>query len=1503
MRLIYKSTNYKTIKKLYKIAFIAGLVILVALPVGGFIILHSSNVQTFLIEKITRSVSENLGADITIKKVDFRPFNRLILNEVFVKDQMQDTLLVADKLTLGFVSLSPREKTVILSTINIDDGNIQFRQDSSNNINIKFIVDRLERKDTTKTPWQLYFNKIALNNSKFSYEINKETDNKKSDGNTFDVLRFDNLNINLRNFKVIEGTTSFFIKNLTCDITDNLRINQLNSEFVVTSQMLKFEELYYETKHSFMDAELLSLDFESFKTSWQSENFISDVHINFLLNETRINTKEISDLLPILRDYDKDVKISGAFKGFINDINVKNFLLEYGGHTSLSSNFSLNGLPDINNTFIFHDIKSFTTSAEDIKNININHFTKKNVTIPSFLKQLGQINYKGNFTGFLDDFVAYGTLHSDMGVVFTDISIKPDTLKNIHFKGKLKTHNFRVGSLLSPENHTILDKISININTNGTISADKEIYALTKGKVNSFDLNKYTYNNITINGALTNKTYDGTLVVDDPNINLKFLGKFNFEHELPEFDFMMDVNDAQVNKLNIVEDTDSTTNVSFGLTAKLTGKEIDNIYGNIMLRNLDISNRDDDLFINNLALIADTAMGEERLKLTSDYIDGSITGDYSYETFIPAIKHYLSNYLPAFSDSTKQYTASDNLNDFEYNIHIKQSKPVTFFFPDFDVSDNAYITGYFGHKKEHVKLNITAQNLLYKQQRFDKLKLNAYTDTSGLKFLLNTGQWMLNEHIVFDNFSIRSNANNNKIDFSSKWFNNDSSLNKGNIKASASFISTQHRKTPLIHLEVFPSSVTYNDTTWNISKSSIFFDTTKINVSELAIEHKKQHYIIDGIISENDEDQLFLYFKNLNLQNYNLFTQQAGLTSAGILNGKAVLSGLYKNPNFFTDLNIDTLVINDEQIGMTTINTSWNNDKKHIKIDAHSKRGKLKTLDIQGNYVPNTKDINLTADLNKLRLNILNPFLEGILTDIKGISTGNLTITGPADNINLNGSFTIQKSSFTIDYLQTRYSFTHKLNIKNNNILFDGLQLHDRYGNITGINGSIRFIGEPEVDLVLNADNSFLLNTEEADNEDFFGSAFLTGIINLKNTDNKFTINASGKTNENTRVFIPVGSGKEIQQMDYINFINQDVSNINDQAVKEDDYKVDLSGFFMDFDLKVTPDATVQLIMNEQTGEIIEATGNGNINMAITKTGDFEMIGNYTIEQGSYLFTLQNIISKRFSIEQGSSINWTGDPYNAEMDITAIYNTRASLGELFADTTSLYSKRIPVECQILLTDKLIAPNIQLAIHLPNASPEAQNRVDALLNNENKISTQFLSLLILNKFLPDQDMVGGRPWMDAGSSHGLGASGAVTASELLSSQLSNMLSQISNDIDIGVNYRPGDEKTTDEMEVAMSTQLLNDRVSISGNIDMGGKRTTTSNNNTSDIVGDFNVEVKLNESGKLRLKAFNKTTDELMYEKAPYKQGVGILIREDFNTFDQLIKSYWRRIFGKNKKKK
>ncbi|MDA9262078.1 translocation/assembly module TamB, partial [Flavobacteriales bacterium] len=396
---------------------------------------------------------------------------------------------------------------------------------------------------------------------------------------------------------------------------------------------------------------------------------------------------------------------------------------------------------------------------------------------------------------------------------------------------------------------------------------------------------------------------------------------------------------------------------------------------------------------------------------------------------------------------------------------------------------------------------------------------------------------------------------------------------------------------------------------------------------------------------------------------------------------------------------------------------------------------------------------------------------------------------------------------------------------------------------------------------------------------------YATGEINIEGYQDEIDIVVNAKTEKGSNFTLPLYSSSEVELEDYVVFIDKDSTYNKEETI-------DLEGINLDINVEVTADAKLQLIFDEVYGDIISTTGYGNLSMTVDKFDQFNLTGKYTIDKGDYLFTLglkrfENLINKKFEIANGSTINWYGDPYNADIDISAIYKLKTSLYEIMpqvTEATSDYKQRRDVNCIMLLTDNLMTPTIDFAIELPRANETERAVIANLMDTKQEMNKQVFSLLLLNRFLPTSNNTSNT---DDG---GRGNTGAVstTASEILSNQLSNWLSKLSSDIDIGLNYRPGDNITSDEIAVALSTELLNDRLVISSNF--GVSQGNEINQNENSLIGDVNVEYKLNEDGTFRVRVFSRTNeyDIINATQSQTTSGVGLYYKKEFNNWKEFI---------------
>jgi len=1447
------------------------------LLVSVSVLIKSPAGQNYLTRKITEKVTENIDAKITFDRVNIRFFKNISFRELYIEDQQQDTLLFSELLKVNLKSFNRRKREIDFRKIEINDASINFTTDSTNTLNLKFITDRLKRKDTTKVRWKIMMHSIECRKIHFSYKKHDFQLSRKG----FDPrdIQLSDLNFDIISLQTHNDSIDFIVENLKCRDKSGLVISDLDFLMYISPHYLHFHELHFVSPQSNLMAKKVELLFNGYKSL---KDFRNNVQLKININKSSLTSKDLAFFAPSVSKIPGKINLTGHILGYIANLKGKQIEAGWGENTHVYCDFALNGLPDIKKTFIFIDIDSLQTTIQDIKNIS-SPVNGKPLFLPNQLEKLGKITYTGNFTGFIDDFVTYGEFNSDLGLISTDLTIEPDTARLIRYSGKMKTNNFNLGNLF--ENTNRVGNITMDIQVNG-FSIENRYKATLEGNIADLFLNKYHYKNINLSGEFTPKAYDGSVLIKDPNVELNFLGSLDFSGEIPEFDFTANV--PKVNLYNLhIEPKDTNSFLSFLLTANFKGKNLDNLEGKINLINSTYRKTDEELHVYDFSLSALNQNDTNQVILKTDFVDASITGNYNFTQLGNSFKYLFKRIIPSFTLNEAD-TIRKLDNHFDYSILLKDTRNLSkFLFPSFVVSPNSTLTGKFYPFDNYFLIKGEAEKFTYKGNELFKTLLNAECSNSLFSLELTGEKFVSNNKLDLENFSIAGNASNDTVRFKLSWINQANRNLLSQIKVIAGFKNEKKQLTPLINISFLPTNLYINDSIWKINPGIITIDTTSLMVKNFSINNKEQWLKVQGGISEQYEDTLLLQFKGLNLSSLNTISKGEKIQLNGIINGDASLSNLYSNPLFQTNINIDDLLINDEPLGNTSITSAWDTVNEQLHLEASSNRGNLKTLLIKGDYEPESKEIEFSLFLNKLRLNIFKPFISKISSELNGIATGDIILNGTLSKPTANGIIKLQKTSFLLDFFNTRYTFTDQIKVKDNIIKFEDIRIFDPEGNQAIINGDIKnnYYKNFNIDLKIHASNFLLMNTREKHNSQFYGTAYGSGIVNISGPPKDLNIQVSLKTDQNTRFFLPLSSGEELDEFNFVSFV--DNANQTEKGKKES-IKVKDNMPKINLDLEITSDAEAQLLFNLKTGDNIKGRGSGNLNLQINNPGELDIFGTYTIEQGEYLFSLQNIINKKFNVRNGGTITWNGNPMEANMDIEAVYETKASLYQLFLNEE--YRRRILVECQLYFSGKIQNPTIDFGIELPTADQETKTNLQNALNTQEEMSKQFLSLIVINSFLPNTNYI--PPTSHSTTSNYAPAVG-VTTSELLSNQLSNWLSQISNDFDIGFRYRPGDEISSDEVEVALSTQLLNDRVSINGNVDVGGNETST---NTSNIVGDFTVDVKINKSGKLRVKAFTRANDKLLYEWSPYTQGVGLFYREEFDQFDQLMLRYWNKIF-------
>lgn len=1467
------------------------------MPTIAYFVLKQNKVQQYVVQKVSAQLSDIFGTSVTIKAANIDLFTNFHLKEFCMLDKRKDTLLYVPDFIIKPSAFTITSKQIGFDRIVMKDPKINFYIDSTRTINLQIIVDVLASKDTAqnKKGWVILFKDIQIENGDFTL---KSYHHVSRPGMNFTDLHLKSLNIHVKRFSNAVKGVEIKIKNLSGIDKSGFELKHLAARLKINPENMVFNDLELETPNSNINADQVRLNFPSFKTLGSDEVF-EKVRFFTKFNTSQVSSTDLAYFIPFFVSYPLSLHLSGSVNGPINDLKGRDIEIEYGNATKLRGDFDISGLPNIKSSFLHVNIKNLNTTPKDVESIKIPNSPNGKIIFPGNFAKISYISYKGRFTGFLSDFVAYGTIKTNLGTIESDLSFKPDTANQFVFQGKMKMSQFQIGKYVSKEN--MLGSVSLNANVKGRIWETKKFSAKLDGIIAHIFYNQYNYQNIKIDGSLTNNTYDGALSINDPNLNMNFSGNVNLTGQIPIFNFTADVKHINLFKLNF-DKKDTSSSASFLATANFEGNNIDNVKGEINLKNSTLRKTGKEIQINDFLLFTQTVNDTNRIIMRSELADAEIWGDYKFSDLVTSVKWLTKKYAPALISDTTQFKPS--ANNFAFDVDLKNTQQLTeYFIPDFYVSKDTKLKGKYSPSTQDFSFLLTVPLLQHQNKKWYNVYFNGKAYKDSFSIISGCNNLKLSNQLRLDNFSIQSSIKKDSLDLAFKWNNWDTISYKGNISLKG-YLSRNTVQNKLgISFLVNPSQLILKDTVWNINTGLIKIDSEGYSVDQLVLSHNNQSIKASGRISSNESDIFSVDLRNVDLGNIKTIANSNKLNVDGIINGTAKFSDLLKNPEIYSSLSIDSLEFNGNMLGNTNLMARWNSLNKNITINLSSKKNDLVTLNVKGDYDLESKLMDFKVTLDHLQMEMFEPYVANLFSDINGFASGSLTLTGTSDSPMLNGNITVPRTSMTVNYLKTKYKVSNTFPIVNNTILFKNVQVLDRENNVAIINGNIEYrkLKDLLIDLKINTSNFLALNTLAKDNALFYGKAYASGDVRIKGMAPNIVMDVNATTNKGTQIFIPLTTRSELMESNFIRFVE-----VQKKENPFDKYEIDkkeevrqitttFAGLKMNFNLKATTDADMQIVFDQKIGDLIQGTGYGDLNLSIDG-GNFRMFGTYTIERGEYMFTLQNIINKKFDVESGGTITWNGDPLDATVNINAIYDkdrVKSSLYDLNHKYTD-YKNKLPVYCRIFMTENLMSPTIKYDIYLPTADQSTRNLLANEINTEEELNKQFISLLFRKSFLPKPE--GNSNNAAEQSTQGITAVG-VTGIEFLSNQVSNWLSQISKDFDIGVNYHPGDEITNQEMEFALSTQMFNDRVTINGNVDVGGNKITqNSSNRNTQIVGDFDMDVKLFKSRKFRFKVFNRSKEDYTNELS-YMQGIGISYKEDFNSFKELMQRYYRTFFS------
>ncbi len=1433
------------------------------------------SVQTWAAKKAARYLSNELHTTVWIKSLYLKPFSSIVLEDLYVLDQQKDTLLrtpLLDVQLSGFSvlnSLSARK--IDFKNITLNNGSFYLKKLKNKNTNLNFILDYFNSgpaspKNKSK-PWTINFEQIALNNFHFRYK-NQLVDTSIN-GVNFDDVDLSRLNIAANGLDLKNHLFKAAIKNLSFREKSGFLLQKLASVVTIDSNRIELRELTLNTPNSRLK-KYFQLEFKSFD---DFDDFEHKVIMSADFKDAHLSSKDIAFFVNELHHVKFELGLSGVIKGKVDNLKAKKMSVQAGQATFIKGNFSLKGLPNWEQTLMELNIEQVSTNKKDLDLLYKNFTDKRSSAIPAIVERFGNISFSGQFSGFQNDFVAYGSFKTKLGKFSSDVNmkIKGDVPS---YSGNVKTFDFDFRSLLGENS---LNRATLSADIKGTGFDLKTLTGKLNAKVKYLDFNRYRYNNVNVNGTFRKKYFDGAVLVNDPNLKLSFKGNVNLNPTLPVFHFISDIKGARLNKLHFLKDTIA---VDARFSSDFSGNSIDNINGNVLLRQVKLVNPTNSYLVDSLYFAAAGRGRERELTLKSSLADGSLKGDYDLNTLPSYFKTLVKKYIP----SLQTKFVPPKPQNFAFRLNLKNLDPITtLFIPKLKIPEQGTFVGNFNSFNKTATLNGLIKTIQYDKMVFHDLLIDESTDNEDIDINISLSKVNFTDSLFIKNINITNFLKRDSLNFNIK-LSDKNAVNQLDLYGLVEFGRDTTAK-----LKILPSDIIIEQQKWRIAEQVRIriLENARTQIAGFVLSNGLQKISIDGFISPKPEDKLKVAFDRFSLASLDQLTKASGIKLTGTLNGDAVLSSITSTPGVESDLHADSITINKTAIGNLNLSAKLDNDNKIALVNLNLLNKGLETLNVNGKY-------HLASEENKLDFHIkmdqteaviLDPLVNDLVSNLSGHISADLDLTGMPEKPQINGNLSLQNTGLTINYLKTPYLINDNVSVKNSIISIQNLQLKDDRKGYGVVNGTVDLnnLSNPAIEATIDARNLLALNTAFKDNRLYYGTAFATGKFSFQGPTDNMRIDIKAKTEEGTIFNIPLNSSSTASTYDFITYISRDSSK---NVKKERSF----NGVTLNFDLTIDERTLVKITTDY--GQLEGSGTASNLQLNINSSGDFEMRGDYLITNGKFEFTAQNFISKVFQVDQGGTIRWTGDPSNAEINLKATYEVRTDIYDLYKAaglSNAQESQQKLVQAELLLTKSLTHPDIDFNFNFPN-DPSIKDELAAYLNDATNRNQQALSLIVRRKFATG---TGENLTKEVGST----AQDAI--SEFAFNKLNNFISQ-SNIKNLDLNIRSFNDASA-------SLRLFKNRLVLNGSLynnqvgnDLFTQNTNVFSSNFNNFTKDFEAQYLISKDGKLTAKysyrALNSTTLNTINDQLglQYVNGLGLVYQQDFDSFSEFLKNIFNK---------
>ena len=1465
--------------------------------IGGILLMYVCLIMLVNIPAIQKIIggwtadvlSKQIHTDVNIGNVDLGLLNRLIIDDIDIKDQEGKTLLKADRMAVKLELLPLLKGTIRITNTQLFGLTTHLtRKTKEAKPNYQFLIDALssDETDTHSKPIDLRINSFVMRRGSITYDVLSEPVTESFDINhlqitninttlSVKVFNADSLDITLKRLNLDERNSGLTLHNMQTRITANrmaasiapLYIKMQESEASIDTLIVQYptykDDKSYIFSASNIEASVIPSDFNPFLA--QPLNIYTPLHLQATIDgtedELRINNIDIST---------PEQEITAHVNGTVVDWQTSS--------------------PDI------HSALELTLNNQGKELLN--NALNRDKPIPYIIENMGFMHY----SGFIDKSVSLlqtsGQIKTETGNVDFDLAINDSH----DITGVMSSNDFNLQTLTGNEE---FGNISFELNADGNISDTHNPTGTIAGTFTDIEYKNYKYDEVTFTATRNGGTINTQVDIKDNNTMLTLNGSY-YEQE-SRISGIVDIQKFNPHALNLTDKYADET-IDLNISADIQGTDINNVIGEFNIHSLKLTTPQQTYTLNNTNLNIKQTSGQKQIRLHTDFADIHMSGNIQLDNIVEAFQSQISAHLPVLFP--KQY-ANNNQFDFEATL-VESDFWHHYINTDYVLTQPLHLTGHINALADTMQMEIEAPLVTNGNRQYNNTHI---VSTNGLHMLSVSGTTRMTDTKSSRQLLITADAHNNQLQTLLNWEDQADGKSNGMVYATTTFVDSLGKVKTDISLH--KSQITINDTIWYVNPSNISIYEKQICCSNVKVYNDNQYLIANGILSDSPTDSLVIEMNDLQVAYITDIVDFHAVRFKGEASGRAVISNIYSDLNLNADLVVNNMHLQEGRLGTAYIKASYDSDIKGIRLYGHIPDhydGLDRTTDVEGYIAPSQNDMDLQISTHNTNAEFLYGFLSSTFSNISGKTNGVLHIIGPLTDVNLVGNI-----SADVDMTLRATNVTYHVNpqdsihLRKHGFDFINTRLSNSKSGTAIVNGTLAHqnMKNFQYDFDISMDNLTIYDEHEFNSDKFYATVFADGTLGIHGSDGHPLRMTADVTPTRGSVFAyDAATPDAITSGNFVTF--RDVTpaattsydtgsypasasvQTTTEADATDDYQYQ-GDIFMDISLHVNPDCEIKLRMDNVEDGYMTTYGSGTLLAHYHNKSPFSLNGIYQIHGGRYRLYLQDIIYRDLDLQDGSNVVFNGSPFDANIHLICHHTIPSvPLRDLTSSNTFSQNSKVKVICVMDITGKLDNMNFAFDLQLPNVSDETRQLVKSLITSEEEMNMQMIYLLGLQRFYTNE-------YARANGESGSNQAVNTLLSSTLSGQINQMLSSVigtNSKWNFGTGITTGEQGWNDlDVEGNLSGSLLNDRLLINGNFGYRDNALT----NSSNFIGDFDVRWRLSETGNTYIKAYNQTNDRYFTKATLNTQGIGITYQRNFDSWKALFRRKMKEEAEKNKK--